>query len=119
MYQRRERIILRLNAISYRIPMPVTKVVKCSDGFFDSICPRCRGIQPYEYIRYCPLCGQRLYWRFLDDAEELMSVQDLQQKHAKEQFLINFRSLMSASVYDKTNRFRLIRLGISEGGTLM
>ena len=115
----RNTAIIRMQAISYRVPMPIMQVIKSYDGFFDSLCPRCRGILPYEYIRYCPLCGQRLYWGFLEDAEELMSVQDLQQKHAKEQFLINFRSLMSASVYDKTNRFRLIRLGISEGGTLM
>ena len=65
--------IINLKAISYRIPLPITQVVKSYDGFFDSLCPRCRGIMPYEYIRYCPLCGQRLCWLFLDVAEELDS----------------------------------------------
>lgn len=71
MYPRKKRIILHLNAISYRIPMPVTQVVKCSDGYFDAICPRCLGFQPYEYTLFCPICGQRLSWVLLDYAEEL------------------------------------------------
>ena len=79
---RRSIAMIQLQAISFRVPMPVTQVIKSYDSFFDSLCPRCQGILPYEYIRYCPLCGQRLYWRFLDDAEELMSVQDLHRKQA-------------------------------------
>lgn len=75
---RKNTAIIQLKAISYRVPMPITQVVKSYDGFFDSLCPRCRGILPYEYIRYCPLCGQRLCWMFLDEAEELDSSNDLQ-----------------------------------------
>lgn len=67
---------IHLRAISYRVPMPITQVVKSYDGFFDSLCPRCQSILPYEYIRYCPLCGQRLWWLFLDEAEELDSAND-------------------------------------------
>lgn len=75
---RKNTTIIHLEAISYRVPMPITQVVKSYDGFFDSLCPRCRGILPYEYIRYCPLCGQRLCWMFLDVAEELDSAYRLQ-----------------------------------------
>lgn len=78
MYLRTKVAIFRLKAISYRVPMPITQVVKSFDGFFDALCPRCRGILPYEYIRYCPLCGQRLCWLFLDEAEELDSAYNLQ-----------------------------------------
>ena len=70
---RKNTAIIQLKAISYRIPMPIIQVVKSYDGFFDSLCPRCHSILPYEYIRYCPLCGQRLCWLLLDVAEELDS----------------------------------------------
>ena len=69
---------------SYRIPLAVTHVLKCYDGFFDSVCPRCHGILPYEYVRFCPLCGQRLLWALLDDAIELNSLSTLSDNHVFE-----------------------------------
>ena len=71
------RTQIRISAVSYRVPQAVTHVVKSYDGFFDSVCPRCRGIVPYEYIRFCPICGQRLLWALLDDAIELSSLSEL------------------------------------------
>ena len=74
---RKKTTLILLKAISYRVPMPIAQVVKSYDGFFDSLCPRCHNILPYEYIHYCPLCGQHLCWIFLDEAEELDSAYDL------------------------------------------
>ena len=69
------RILFSLNA--YRIPLAVTHVLKSYDGFFDPVCPRCHGNLPYEYVCFCPLCGQRLFWALLDDAIELSCLSEL------------------------------------------
>lgn len=60
-------------AMSYRVPMIVRQVCRDKDGFFDSLCPRCRRAIAWEYMSFCPGCGQRLCWMFLEEAEELTS----------------------------------------------
>ena len=42
-----------------------------NDGYFNSLCPRCKRTIPWEYMSFCPNCGQRLCWIYLDEAEEL------------------------------------------------
>lgn len=116
MYPRKKRIVLHLNAISYRVPMPVTQVVKCCDGYFDAICPRCLGFQPYEYTLFCSNCGQRLSWMFLDDAEELDSVHNSQKQRESKWASITLGSLTKVFVCDNIH---LIWVRIAKGGSFM
>ena len=116
MNPRKKRIVLHLNAISYRIPMPVTQVIKCSDGFFDAICPRCFGFQPYEYTLFCSNCGQRLSWIFLDDAEELDSVHNSQKQLECKWASTTLGSLTKVFVCDNIH---LIWVRIAKGGSFM
>lgn len=52
-------------AISYRIPLPVTEIVEYTvDGGYP-VCPRCHIPMEREYMRFCDRCGQRLNWSFL------------------------------------------------------
>ena len=60
-------------AIRYRVPLAVRQVYRDYDGIFSSLCPRCHRHLVYEYVVYCPQCGQRLSWIFLDEAEEFPS----------------------------------------------
>ena len=116
MYPRKKRINLHLNAITYRVPMPVTQVVKCSDGYFDAICPRCLSFQPYEYTLFCSVCGQRLSWIFLDDAEELDSLHNSQNHRDCKWGFTTLGSLTKLFVCDS---IRLIWVRIAKGGSFM
>lgn len=62
-----------IEAVSYRIPRPVTKVVSFQQGGCYPVCPRCSRSMEREYMAYCNRCGQRLSWNVLVWAE----VQDL------------------------------------------
>lgn len=56
-------------AISYRIPKVVRKVIQYHDGNCYPVCPRCvKGIDR-EYMSYCDRCGQRLSWRRFERAK--------------------------------------------------
>lgn len=56
-------------AVSYRIAIPVTKVVKYpSRGCCYPLCPRCKMSMEREYANYCDRCGQKLSWDRIDDA---------------------------------------------------
>ena len=57
-----------LDAISYRIPLPVTEVVLFRSGDIYTVCPRCDSLLDREYMRYCDCCGQHLFWELLDYA---------------------------------------------------
>lgn len=54
-------------AIAYRMPLLVTKVVRYQSGDTYPICPRCNRCLDREYIKYCDRCGQRLDWQQLDN----------------------------------------------------
>lgn len=56
------------NAVSYRIPFPVTKVIEFPNTTYP-ICPRCTISLEREYMAFCDRCGQKLNWDFLDHAE--------------------------------------------------
>lgn len=62
---------LAADAVRYRVPMVVRQVYLDNDGYFNSLCPRCKRTIPWEYMSFCPNCGQRLCWIYLDEAEEL------------------------------------------------
>lgn len=63
-----------VTAVSYRIAMPVTKMVQYSSGGYAyPICPRCRQSMDREYMSYCDRCGQKLSWEKLDNAKVLMA----------------------------------------------
>ena len=57
-----------LDAISYRIPLPVSEVVLFRSGDSYTVCPRCDSLLDREYMRYCDCCGQHLFWELLDYA---------------------------------------------------
>lgn len=57
-------------AVSYRLPLPVTKILRLSSGTTYPICPRCNDSLDREYMHFCDRCGQRLSW----DAIELADV---------------------------------------------
>ena len=57
------------NAISYRIPQAVTKIIQYHDGNCYPVCPRCYKSMDREYMSYCDRCGQRLGWRHFERAE--------------------------------------------------
>ena len=59
-----------VDAVSYRMPRFVTKVIQfSSEEYCFPICPRCEISIDREYVSFCDRCGQRLDWRRLDDAE--------------------------------------------------
>lgn len=69
--QRDEKLRPRfiLEAVSYRIPLQVTRVVKLPGyGEIYPQCPRCKRTMDREYIQFCDRCGQKLSWDYLDDA---------------------------------------------------
>lgn len=56
-------------AVSHRIPMQVTIVVKVPAlGEIYPQCPRCKRTMDREYMHFCDRCGQKLSWDYLDDA---------------------------------------------------
>ena len=63
----RHSIHLFMDAVSYRIPLPVTKVIAYSNTTYP-ICPRCTISLEREYMSFCDRCGQKLNWNFLEHA---------------------------------------------------
>lgn len=62
--KKRNRIIrLFLQVITYRIPLPVTKVIVYGDDTAYPICPRCATSLEREYMGFCDRCGQKLGWK--------------------------------------------------------
>lgn len=53
------------NAVSYRIALPVTKIVQFPPRWSSyPICPRCEQSIEREYMHFCDRCGQKLNWDF-------------------------------------------------------
>lgn len=52
-------------AISYRLPRPVTEIVQYASGACHPICPRCNIPMEREYMNFCDRCGQKLNWSAL------------------------------------------------------
>ena len=49
------------DAVSYRIPLHVTKVIAYSNTTYP-VCPRCAVSLDREYMSFCDRCGQKLNW---------------------------------------------------------
>lgn len=49
-------------AISYRVPLPVTKVIVFTHNNTYPVCPRCSICLDREYMSFCDQCGQKLGW---------------------------------------------------------
>ena len=56
------------DAITYRIPLPVTKVIAFTSTTYP-VCPRCDLSLDREYMSFCDRCGQRLNWDYLEHAK--------------------------------------------------
>ena len=64
----RHSIRLFKDAVSYRIPLPVTKVIACANTTYP-VCPRCTISLEREYVSFCDRCGQRLNWDFFEHSK--------------------------------------------------
>lgn len=53
---------LFIKAVSYRIPLPVAKVIVYADNTVYPLCPRCERALEREYVFFCDQCGQKLSW---------------------------------------------------------
>jgi len=58
-----------IEAVAYRIPLPVTKVIVYSHGDAYPVCPRCALSLDREYLTFCDRCGQRLSWDLYQHAK--------------------------------------------------
>ena len=72
----RQRSSSFLLAVSYRLPLPVTKVLQLTNGTSYPVCPRCQSTMDREYMNFCDRCGQKLLW----DIVEFADVNDNPQK---------------------------------------
>ena len=61
-------IRLFMDAVSYRVPLPITKVIAFT-GTTYPICPRCNLSLEREYMSFCDRCGQKLNWDLLEHAK--------------------------------------------------
>lgn len=64
----RHSIRLFTDAVSYRVPLPVTKVIAYSKTTYP-ICPRCAVSLDREYMSFCDRCGQKLNWDLFEYAK--------------------------------------------------
>ena len=58
----RRRSVSVFSAIAYRIPMPVTKILRFPRGGSYPVCPHCDNALDREYMSFCDCCGQKLAW---------------------------------------------------------
>ena len=58
-----------VEAVSYRMPLAVTKILLLPNKEIFPVCPRCNITLEREYQRFCDRCGQHLDWDYFDDAE--------------------------------------------------
>lgn len=66
------RISFLVYAASYRIAIPVTRIVRYPTyGYCYPLCPRCGQSIEREYVSFCDRCGQKLSWDKIDDAKIL------------------------------------------------
>ena len=66
-----------MEAVSYRISLPVTRIRRYTHGDTYPLCPRCGSCIEREYMRFCNSCGQRLSWR-------LFSIATVEHRHELE-----------------------------------
>ena len=59
---------LFIKAVSYRISLPVTKIIVYADNTSYPLCPRCDSAIEREYVFFCDQCGQKLNWDLFEYA---------------------------------------------------
>lgn len=64
----KKKEIAEEDAISYRTPMEVTRILKLKNGGLYPVCPRCKITVDREYMKFCDRCGQRLSWTEIKEA---------------------------------------------------
>ena len=69
----RHSMRLFTDSVSYRIPLPVTKVIAFSNTTYP-ICPRCAVSLEREYMSFCDRCGQMLNWDLFEHAKVIHPV---------------------------------------------
>lgn len=62
---KKSRIRFIVEAVTYRVEMPVTKVIQTRSSGCFPVCPRCKRSMEREFMAYCDRCGQRLGWDVL------------------------------------------------------
>ncbi len=65
----KHNIGLFMKAITYRVPLPVTKVLVLPNDTSYPICPKCFVSIEREYMSFCDRCGQKLSWNLFENAE--------------------------------------------------
>lgn len=55
--------------LSHRIPKKVKKILVCENGDGFPVCPACKKTIEREYQSYCDRCGQKLNWRYFNEAK--------------------------------------------------
>lgn len=66
--KRKHYMYLFVDAVTYRIPLPVTKVIAYTSATYP-ICPRCTLSLDREYMSFCDRCGQKLNWDLFEHAK--------------------------------------------------
>ena len=69
----RHSMRLFTDAVSYRVPLPVTKVIAYSNTTYP-VCPRCAVSLDREYMSFCDRCGQKLNWDLFEYAKVIHPV---------------------------------------------
>ena len=67
----KQRSSFFLACVSYRLPLPVRKILIFESGSSNPICPRCDDLLDREYMAFCDCCGQKLAWNFFEFASEI------------------------------------------------
>lgn len=73
----KQSVLLR-QALAFRQPMPVTKVLLLKSGYAYPLCPRCDISMEREHQRFCDRCGQCLAWKGYRNAQVVYPRQDEQ-----------------------------------------
>ena len=66
--KRKRTMSLFAEAVAYRVPLPVTKVIVYADDTAYPLCPRCESAIEREYMSFCDRCGQKLNWNLFEYA---------------------------------------------------
>ena len=66
---RRDHSLTAVQALTFRLPKPVTETLRLKDGNEYPICPRCHISLEREYMNFCDRCGQKLHWHGYKNAK--------------------------------------------------
>lgn len=67
--KRKHNLRLLAEAVSYRTPLPVIKIIVYADNTAYPLCPRCESALEREYVFFCDQCGQKLNWDLFEYAK--------------------------------------------------